>query len=375
MKKWDIFCRVIDNYGDIGVCWRLARQLANEHGLSVRLWVDDVAALKHIWPATAIAPTQKVEAVTVKIWHEEFSTDYVADVVIEAFACHIPDQYIQQMAHTNPAPQWINLEYLSAESWVEGCHQLTSIHPHNGLRKTFFFPGFAEKTGGLLREKNLLNQREAFSLLSKKSAFLKQLGVTDGASSRLLISLFSYENPAILHFLNSCSHSSTPILYLVPEGKTLNYINNSMNLKLKKGDSYTQNSLTIKALPFLTQADYDQLLWTCDINFVRGEDSFVRAQWAAKPFIWHIYPQDEESHLVKLNAFLKMYAEHMHPDLAEFITGFWHDWNTGEDGSERWNKILPLYQEWSRHTQDWCKTLERRTDLTSNLVHFCQKKL
>jgi hypothetical protein len=21
---WDIFCRVIDNFGDIGVCWRLA---------------------------------------------------------------------------------------------------------------------------------------------------------------------------------------------------------------------------------------------------------------------------------------------------------------------------------------------------------------
>ena len=25
---WDMFCRVIDNYGDIGVCWRLAADLA-----------------------------------------------------------------------------------------------------------------------------------------------------------------------------------------------------------------------------------------------------------------------------------------------------------------------------------------------------------
>jgi hypothetical protein len=48
MKSWDIFCRVIDNYGDIGVCWRLARQLANEYPYQIRLWVDELAALKMI---------------------------------------------------------------------------------------------------------------------------------------------------------------------------------------------------------------------------------------------------------------------------------------------------------------------------------------
>src|SRR5690554_5010470 len=30
-------CRVIDNYGDISVCWRLARQLANEYPVRVSL--------------------------------------------------------------------------------------------------------------------------------------------------------------------------------------------------------------------------------------------------------------------------------------------------------------------------------------------------
>jgi uncharacterized repeat protein (TIGR03837 family) len=375
MKKWDIFCRVIDNYGDIGVCWRLARQLANEHTLEVRLWVDDIAALKHIWPTTVIAPAQVVDAVTVKIWREEFSTDYVADVVIEAFACHIPDHYLQQMTHTSPAPQWINLEYLSAESWVEGCHQLTSIHPQNGLKKTFFFPGFAEKTGGLLREKNLLELRDEFTLSLEKSVFLNPLGLANWPSNGLLVSLFSYENPALEHLLCCFSQSSLPIICFVPEGKALSYINNHLNLKLKKGDSYTKNSLTLNAIPFLTQTDYDKLLWACDINFVRGEDSFVRAQWAAKPFIWHIYPQDEDAHLVKLNAFLKIYTEHMAPALAELITRLWHEWNTGEDGSEHWNKILSHYQEWHSHNQGWCKTLEQRTDLASSLVHFCQKKL
>ena len=46
--SWDIFCTVVDNYGDIGVCWRLARQLAAEHGFAVRLWVDDLASFARL---------------------------------------------------------------------------------------------------------------------------------------------------------------------------------------------------------------------------------------------------------------------------------------------------------------------------------------
>ena len=41
---WDIFCTVIDNYGDIGICWRLARQLRVDDGQRVRLWVDDLTS-------------------------------------------------------------------------------------------------------------------------------------------------------------------------------------------------------------------------------------------------------------------------------------------------------------------------------------------
>ena len=42
-RSWDVFCRVVDNYGDAAVCWRLARQLADEHGARVRLWIDLLA--------------------------------------------------------------------------------------------------------------------------------------------------------------------------------------------------------------------------------------------------------------------------------------------------------------------------------------------
>ena len=44
--SWDILCRVVDNYGDAAVCWRLARALANEQAGRVRLWIDQPEALQ-----------------------------------------------------------------------------------------------------------------------------------------------------------------------------------------------------------------------------------------------------------------------------------------------------------------------------------------
>jgi uncharacterized repeat protein (TIGR03837 family) len=58
-------------------------------------------------------------------------------------------------------------------------------------------------------------------------------------------------------------------------------------------------------LPWLSQQDYDKLLWACDMNFVRGEDSVLRALWTGKPFVWQIYPQQDGAHLPKLAAFLQ----------------------------------------------------------------------
>jgi len=55
--QWDLFCRVIDNFGDIGVCWRLAADLAGR-GEAVRLWTDDAGALA--WMAPQGAPGVQV---------------------------------------------------------------------------------------------------------------------------------------------------------------------------------------------------------------------------------------------------------------------------------------------------------------------------
>ena len=152
-KSCDIFCNVIDNYGDIGVCWRLARQLAHEQGIAVRLWVDDLSSFHRLCFEVDAAQEQQVcLGVEVRHWTDFFPRVEPAHLIIEAFACQLPTSYIEAMAAQTRQPVWINLEHLSAEDWVAGCHGLPSPHPSLPLTKYFFFPGFTPDTGGLLLE-------------------------------------------------------------------------------------------------------------------------------------------------------------------------------------------------------------------------------
>jgi uncharacterized repeat protein (TIGR03837 family) len=369
MKTWDIFCRVIDNFGDIGVCWRLARQLTTEHQQQVRLWVDDLASLQRIWPTAQITEQQQLAGVNVCLWPTTFDESIQpADIVIEAFACDIPDSYLKAMAALKTqgrAPIWINLEYLSAEAWVEECHGMTSAHPSTGLRKTFFFPGFSPRTGGLLREQSLIAQRNAFVAQD----WLKQMDIHSAPNS-LLISLFAYENPTIGDLIEAWKQSSQPIHCLVPEGKILESINKIIGKTLVCGDLYQSGSLTLQVIPFVTQTEYDKLLWACDINFVRGEDSFIRAQWAGKPVVWHIYIQDEDAHLVKLQAFLATYAP-SELTLKSALSQFWVDWNEGGHADDSWNRLINLLPEWREHCKNWSQTLSQAPDLAQQLCDYC----
>lgn len=375
LKTWDIFCRVIDNYGDIGVCWRLARQLAHEYPFQVRLWVDEIASLTQIWPCVTDSSQQRVEHVDIRIWRDNFEEVEPADVVIEAFACDLPSSYTAAMKRQPTPPHWFNLEYLSAEDWVEGCHGLLSMHPQLGLKKAFFFPGFTAKTGGLLKEKSLLDERDLFLAdPTNRTHFLQSLGVTH-SDKELIVSLFGYENTAVASLLEAWIQSPTPVLCLLPASKILPSINAHIGQALEIGDEFAQGSLRIRIIPFLTQAHYDRLLWACDINFIRGEDSFVRAQWAGKPFVWHIYPQDEDIHMLKLDAFLTLYLAGVNPPLQPSITQLWHHWNRGTDCSQSWNSCLADQPNWRKHSQNWCQTLNSLGDLASNMVQFCEKTL
>jgi uncharacterized repeat protein (TIGR03837 family) len=342
----DIFCAVVDNYGDAGVCWRLARQLAGEHDWRVRLWIDDLA------PLLRLAPDHATSAVDVRVWHKDWPAHWpeadVAEVVIEAFACEPPAAYVEAMAARIRPPVWLNLEYLSAESWVAGCHAMPSPHPRLPLVKYFFFPGFDPATGGLLRERDYDARRAAFD----DAAFRAEFGIPPRARDELTISLFSYENPALADLMRAWVDSARPLRVLRPG---------------HSGPIVTEGKLSLHPLPFLPQARYDELLWACDLNFVRGEDSFVRAQWAAKPFVWQIYPQAADAHLAKLEAFLAI-----HP-AGDRLRPFWRAWNGV--GRLDWPAFAASLPALEVALRQWALTLAAGPDLAARLVHFCLPRL
>ena len=312
--EWDIFCRVIDNHGDLGVAWRLSAQLA-AGGQRVRLWVDDPTALEWMAPG---ALDGIVVGVQVLRWQEPFTDSAAAgdqpmsrsDVWVEAFGCDIDPEFIAEQLHLTLGyaeiiarnPLWINLEYLSAEPYVERCHGLPSPLNHGpgqGLTRHFFYPGFTPHTGGLLRETGLMAQQAAFDRIG----WLTQLGI-DFKGERL-VSLFCYEPAALGSWLAQLQSDPRPTRLLVTHGRAAQAVKTWIEHQNGHSPSSAgHETLSISYVPALTQIDYDHLLWACDLNFVRGEDSLVRALWAGRPFVWHIYPQHDGAHEAKLAAFL-----------------------------------------------------------------------
>lgn len=369
----DIFCNVVDNYGDIGVCWRLAKQLSNEHGMAVRLFVDDLKSFKKLCPEiNPELPVQHSRGVKVVHWKAEFRETPVADLVIEAFACELPERYIAAMASMREKPVWINLEYFSAEAWVEGCHGLPSPHPHLPLVKYFFFPGVTEKTGGMLLEGDLLKRRDTFEGDPEiVAAYWQSLGVEPEGTK---VSLFSYENPVLHGLLDAWAESAAPVFCLVPEGKVLPQLGKFFGKEARVGDFFTRGRLHVKILPFVEQERYDEFLWACDINFIRGEDSCARAQWAAKPFVWHIYPQHDGVHLKKLRAFMDLYCEGLSPEAGRALRTLWEGWNGGASGEwgPAWNDFMAHRSEFRQHARAWA-ALQSRNNLALNLLDFFRK--
>ena len=378
-EKWDIFCSVIDNYGDIGVCWRLARQLADERRRRVRLWVDRLVPFHRICPE--IDPSlgrQMLRGVDIRLWTDPLPEAEAADVVIEAFACALPERYVAAMAARARKPVWINLEYLSAEEWVQGCHGLASPHPSLSLIKHFFFPGFVSGTGGVACERNLAERRKAFQGNKEAlAAFWQSLGLPQQQPDEARVSLFCYPNPAVEALFSVWAQDSRKVVCLVPEGVAREAIDASFAPASLSGAGsvMSRGSLQVRILPFLEQDLYDRLLWACDCNFVRGEDSFLRAQWASRPLVWHIYPQEDEAHRIKLEAFLRLYCAALTQDAAAGLRALWTAWNHKSAAGESWAGFWRHRAALEAHAGKWCENLLKNGDLASNLVKFCADRL
>ena len=351
---WDIFCTVIDNHGDLGVCWRLSRQLRDQ-GQRVRLWVDDASALRWMAPAASRGEEAGIE---VRAWSLASDAPTLhalppADVWVEAFGCEIPLAFVAQgVASDRRPPAWINLEYLSAEAWVPRLHGLPSpvmSGPARGWSKRFFYPGFTPDTGGLLRETDLLTRQQGFDRQAWRARHAPLL-----APGARLLSLFCYEPAGLAPLLQQLA--GRPDHLLVTPGRPLAAVQQAL--------AQGQATPNWTALPYTDQNGFDEMLWACDLNFVRGEDSLVRALWAGRPFVWHIYPQDDQAHHDKLDAFLDWLQapadlRHMHRCWNGLATGAL----PGPD--------LPA---WQACVQAARARLLAQTDLTTQLLDFVANK-
>jgi uncharacterized repeat protein (TIGR03837 family) len=355
--RWDIFCKVIDNHGDVGVCWRLAVALAGA-GERVRLWIDDGSALA--W----MAPDGHA-GVEVVDWSDAMAVDTAVagpapDVLVEAFGCDPAPTLVAAFARARAADgashRWINLEYLSAEPYVERLHGLPSPvfkGPGEGLTKHFFYPGFTDATGGLLREPDLAAQRDGFD----RGDWLARQGI-DWEGERV-VSLFCYEPAALPALLAQFEAAPEPTLLLVTAGRA--------SAALPPGPA-RRGALAIHWLPHLPQAEFDRLLWASDFNFVRGEDSLVRALWAGAPFAWQIYPQDDDAHHVKLDAFLDWLGA------PRPVRNFQHAWNGMAAGGRLPPLDRPLLEAWATTVRAARARLRAEDDLLTRLRRFVAQK-
>jgi hypothetical protein len=355
-----LFCRVVDNYGDAAVCWRLARQLTSEHAWQVCLWIDDLQPLSRLEPAIAEGRgSQMVAGVRVRQWPAAtLDRDWpAADVVVEAFACELPEAYAAAMAGRARPPVWLNLEYLSAESWIDGCHGLASPHSRLPLTKHFFFPGFTPASGGLLRERGF------------------QAPPPPATVSPLRVSLFCYDNAALPRLLDRWAEANEDLHLLVADGMPRRQVGAWLGCRLAPGDRHQRGRLHIETLPFLDQQGYDALLASCHLNFVRGEDSFVRAQWAERPLVWQAYPQADAAHLVKLDAFLDRYLMTLGPEDGRVVGDFLRAWNGRGDPWQAWPAFRAALPALQRLAPEWAGTLAKQGDLAAKLVHFCMDRI
>ncbi len=370
IKQWDIFCKIVDNFGDIGVCWRLAKQLHTEYDIDITLWIDDLTVARQLISSlNPQLPSQNVHGIHIRHWQSNSQFNQAAEVVIETFGCELPADYL---SHMRAETLWVNLEYLSAETWVADFH---GRHSKRGkLTRHFYFPGFNAATGGLLREREIVADNQALAKnFALQQAFFQKLTLPPPSANALKVSLFCYPNAPIHELLNILSNGFQRVACYVPATSIVpNVAAFFGKAQLAAGDVRTHKNLTLTVLPFLSQPDYDSLLACCDINFVRGEDSWVRAIWAGKPFIWQPYWQTEETHLTKLQAFLDTFYNHIDTESKQANTALYLAWTKGGLETETWNHYLQQLSPLQQLHNTQSAQLAAQPNLASNLVIFIE---
>lgn len=377
-----VFVRVIDNWGDVGVGWRLCMQLAGSFPWRVRLWIDDVAALGKLVLAAELAAVQ--DAVMVEKWSDEDSVSLrlaqLADpvMVIETFGCDLPSPVLRRMQQCQPL--WLNWEYLTAEDWAVDLQAMPSLQV-NGLAKYFWFMGIDQQSGGLLREANYLSRRNEFlQQPCLQQAFKQQYGLPLEHVGQLWL-IFAYTSERWAQWLSMWRGADEPITLWLAGHEVADSLRAAgviaADALQQVGDTFELEQVTMVRIPFVPQSAFDNLLWLADGAIVRGEDSFVRALWAGLPFLWHIYQQEEAVHLQKLDAYWHKASINWPASVREAVLALSADLNGGEHLSESlrlrlWQNLRSEWQNWVNAASTWSDSLHLHSSAMERLARFRQ---
>ena len=349
LKTLDIFCEIIDNYGDIGVVYRTAKELQKIFPKSkIRAFLNRLDEFKKINSQVLDLPSQNIdgiEYITFDYLRDNANELLTAQVIIEAFGCQIPEEYME-IAYDN-SELLINLEYLSAEDWIEDFHLQSSPLGRGKLKKVFFMPGFTEKSGGVIADSNYLERIQRI-LENKEFYEKKYLSDIEDRENKIVGTLFSYEKN-FTPLLEDLKKLDKDVVILAMGEKTQDSLRKILkNFSIEDfRNSLKYGKIEIRFLNFLNQEEYEELINIVDFNFVRGEDSFIRAVLTGKPYMWHIYCQEEYAHMDKIEGFLDKYRRVIEnfsdEDFLLNMEKFFKDYNFRKENSLELGKESYLY--------------------------------
>lgn len=382
----DIFCEIIDNFGDIGVVYRISKELKNLYqNARIRIVLNRLEEFKAINKKVKDLDYQEIDGlvfVTEKYLKENIENFGIADLFIEAFGCNVPEEYIKIAKEKSKL--WINLEYLSGEKWIEDFHLQQSLINSKTLKKIFFMPGFSEKSGGVIIDSGFLKRKEYGQ--NHRDKVLEKYFPEIDLKNKFVGTIFSYEKnfENLLEVLNK--REKETVLILMGE-KTQKSFSEMLQKKLIEnfGKIVKYGKIVMLNASFLSQEEYEEVISAVDFNFTRGEDSFVRGIILGKPFIWHIYLQEEKAHLDKIRAFNERFLESIEETLTEnqkkIIKKYCNlleeyndrDKNSLEKGKEDFTGFFEDFDEIKTICQKYSEFLLEKCNLVKNIYKYIQE--
>lgn len=380
----DIFCEIIDNFGDIGVVYRISKELKKIfQNVRIKIVLNRLEEFKAINKKVKDTDYQEIDGlicVTEKYVKENMESFGVSDVFIEAFGCNVPEEYVK--AAKENSKLWINLEYLSGEKWIEDFHLCESLIDSKTLKKIFFMPGFSEKSGGVIIDSGFL-ERMKFGKENRDEVFKKYFKDFD-LKDKFIGTVFSYEKN-FENLLETLKNYEKETILLLMGEKTQKSFSEILkkNLTEDYGNIVKYGKITMIYSDFFSQEEYEEIISASDFNFTRGEDSFVRGIILGKPFMWHIYLQEEKAHMDKIKAFTERIKESVEvseeeKNIIESYCNLLEDYNDRdknslEKGKEDFRIFFEKFEEIDRICEKYSKFLLEKCNLVKKLYKYIQE--